>query len=68
MAPKEPGAGKIDIQIDGRSWTMADLSCVGPRQAQHVAAEVTGLTSGKHTIRIVHRGPGPVAVDALIVP
>jgi hypothetical protein len=30
VAPKEPGAGAIDIQIDGRSPTMADLFSVAP--------------------------------------
>ena len=33
-------------------------------QARPVA---TGLTAGKHAIKIVNRGPGPVAVDALVV-
>lgn len=67
IAPKEPGAGKIEIQIDGQTRAMADLSTTGTRQAQQVVCEVTGLTSGKHTINIVNRGPGPVAVDAIVV-
>jgi hypothetical protein len=45
----------------------ADLSTTGSRQAQQTVCEVTGLTSGKHTITIVNRGPGPVSVDALVV-
>ena len=67
IAPKESGAGKIEIQIDGQTRAMADLSTTGTRQAQQVVCEVTGLTSGKHTINIVNRGPGPVAVDAIVV-
>ena len=67
IAPKETGAGKIEILIDGRSRATADLSVSGTRQAQQVVGEVTGLTSGKHTISIINRGSGPVAVDALIV-
>jgi len=67
IAPKEPGAGKIEIQIDGQTRATADLSTTGTRQAQQVVCEVTGLTSGKHTINIVNRGPGPVAVDAMVV-
>jgi alpha-L-fucosidase len=67
IAPKETGAGKIEIQIDGQSRATADLSTAGARQAQQVACEVTGLTAGNHAIRIVNRGPGPVAVDALMV-
>ena len=66
IAPKEAGAGKIEIQIDGQSRATADLSTTGERQAQQVVCEVTGLTAGKHAISIVNRGPGPVAVDALI--
>jgi alpha-L-fucosidase len=67
IAPKEAGAGKIEIQIDGQTRATADLSTTGARQAQQAVCEVTGLTPGKHTIAIVNRGPGPVAVDALIV-
>ncbi|HEY5043116.1 MAG TPA: alpha-L-fucosidase [Verrucomicrobiae bacterium] len=67
IAPKEAGAGKIEIQIDGQSRATADLSTSGPRQPEQTVCEVTGLNSGKHTINIVNRGPGPVAVDALVV-
>jgi len=28
---------------------------------------VSDLTPGRHVINVVNRGPGPVAVDALIV-
>ncbi len=67
IAPKEPGAGKIEVQIDGQTRATADLSTTGARQAQQVVCNVTGLASGKHAINIINRGPGPVAVDALIV-
>jgi alpha-L-fucosidase len=67
IAPKEAGAGKIEIQIDGQTRATADLSTAGARQAQQLVCEVTGFTSGKHSINIVNRGPGPVAVDALVV-
>jgi alpha-L-fucosidase len=67
IAPKEAGAGKIEIQIDGQARATADLSTTGTRQAQQVVCEVAGLVPGKHTIAIVNRGPGPAAVDALIV-
>jgi len=66
IAPKEAGAGKIEIQIDGRSRATADLSTAGARLAQQVVFEATGLKAGKHAITIINRGPGPVAVDALI--
>jgi alpha-L-fucosidase len=67
IAPKEAGAGKIEIQIDGQSRATADLSTTGARQTQQVVCEATGLTAGKHVIKIVNRGPGPVAIDALVV-
>jgi len=66
IAPKELGAGKIEIQIDGRTRGTVDLSTTGARQTQQTVCELTGLTQGKHTIAIINRGPGPVAVDALI--
>lgn len=67
IAPKAPGAGKIEIQIDGQTRATVDLSTPGSRQAQQTVCEVAGLPPGKHSIAIIHRGPGPVAVDALIV-
>jgi len=67
IAPKEAGAGKIEVQIDGQTRATADLSTTGARLAQQTVCELTGLTRGKHVIAIINRGPGPVAVDALIV-
>jgi len=67
IAPKELGAGKIEVQIDGKTHATADLSITGTRQAQQVVCEVSGLKPGKHTISIINRGSGPVAVDAVIV-
>lgn len=66
IAPREPGAGSIEIKVDGQSRATADLSSTGARQAQQVVFELTGLTAGRHAINIVNRGPGPVAVDALL--
>lgn len=67
IAPKEPGAGKIEIQIDGQTRATADLSATGARQSQQEVYQVAGLTPGKHTIDIINRGSGPVAVDAIVV-
>jgi len=66
-APKQSGAGKIEIQIDGQSKGTADLSATGARQAQQAVSTVTGLAAGSHTVAIVNRGPGAVAVDAIVV-
>jgi len=54
------------VQIDGQIRATADLSTTGQRQAQQKIAEVTGLPPGKHILRLVNRGPGPVAIDALV--
>ena len=67
IAPKESGAGKIEVQIDGKTRATVDLSIIGTRQAQQVVCDISGLTSGKHTISIVNCGSGLVAIDALSV-
>jgi alpha-L-fucosidase len=66
-APKEAGYGRIEIQVDGQPRTTADLSTTGARLAQQLVSEVTGLASGRHTVSIINRGSGPVAVDAIVV-
>jgi len=66
-APKQSGAGKIEIQIDGQSQGTADLSTTGTRQPQQAVFAATGLTTGSHTVSIINRGPGSVAVDAVVV-
>jgi alpha-L-fucosidase len=67
IAPEEAGAGMIEVQIDGETRAKADLSKMDTRQPQQVVCKVTDLTPGKHVIDIVNRGPGPVAVDAILV-
>jgi alpha-L-fucosidase len=66
IAPREPGAGKIEVQIDGQTRATVDLSA-DKRQAQQRVWEIADLTPGEHVIALVNRGPGPVAVDALVV-
>jgi len=67
ITPKEPGAGKIEIQIDGQTHSIVDLSTTGERKPQQVVCEIIGLTPGNHTISIINYGDGRVAIDALIV-
>jgi len=67
IAPKEAGAGKIEIQIDGKILATTDLSTNGARLAQQVVCEVTDLTPGKHVINIVNLGPGQGAIDAIVI-
>ena len=67
IAPKEAGAGKIEIQIDGQTHSTADLSATDARQARQEVCTINNLAPGKHVIEIIHRGPGPVAVDALVI-
>lgn len=66
IAPKETEAGKIEVQIDGKTCATADLSIAGTRQAQQVVCEISGLTSGKHIINIINHGSGSVSIDALV--
>ncbi len=66
IAPKESDAGKIEIQIDGQARATADLSTTAAALVQQKVCELTGLPAGKHVINIINRGPGPVAVDAII--
>jgi hypothetical protein len=67
IAPKEEGAGTIEIKIDGETKATANLSAVGERKPQQVVAEISGLAQGNHTIEIINRGTGKVAIDALII-
>jgi alpha-L-fucosidase len=53
VAPKEPGAGKIEIKVDGKTKAIVDLSLSGKR--------------GAHSISIINRGNGKIAIDALII-
>lgn len=66
VAPKEVGAGKIEIQIDGQTRNTVDLSTQGERKSQQVIYEESGLAGGKHEIKIINRGGGKVAIDALV--
>jgi alpha-L-fucosidase len=66
IAPKEAGSGKIEVQIDGKIRSTADLSTTGTRQGQNVVCKVSDLTQGKHVVNIVNRGPGQVAIDAIL--
>ena len=67
IAPKELGAGKIEVKIDGETRATADLSTTGSRQAQQTAFETDDLTNDKHAIQIINLGPGSVAIDALVI-
>jgi len=67
IAPKEAGAGMIEIKIDGKTRANVDLSTTDKRLAQQMICKLNDLTQGKHIISIVNRGPGPVAIDGLVV-
>jgi len=67
IAPKEAGAGKMEIQIDGKTCSMVDLATTGERKPQQLVYEEAGLSVGKHIIKIINCGSGKVAIDALII-
>jgi alpha-L-fucosidase len=66
VAPKQPRAGKIEVLIDGKNSKIVDLSNTPGRQSQQVVYHVGKLAQGNHTISIIKRGGGPVAIDALV--
>jgi len=67
IAPREIEAGMIKVQIDGGNSVVVDLSISGSRQPQQNIYQSSELRAGKHTIAIMNRGSGPVAVDAIVV-
>ena len=67
IAPKEAGAGKIEVKIDGHTRAKVDLSTVEARKARQSVCMLHDLAPGRHVIDIVNLGDGPVAVDAIIV-
>ncbi|MFH1194094.1 MAG: alpha-L-fucosidase [bacterium] len=67
IAPKEPEAGKIEVQIDDEVHAIVDLSITTARQAQQVVYKISDLIPGEHKINIVNQGFGQVAIDAIIV-
>ncbi len=67
IAPKEAGAGKMEIQIDDQIHATVDLSSTGERMPLQLVYEEAGLSVGKHIIKIKNQGSGKVAVDAIVV-
>jgi alpha-L-fucosidase len=67
IAPRETGAGSIEVKIDGKTRSKVDLSTNGMRQSQQMVCNLNDLTGGKHVISIINLGPGPVAVDGIQV-
>jgi alpha-L-fucosidase len=65
IAPKEEGAGIIEIQIDDNVRATVNLSTTGIRKPQQLVCEIRDLEPGNHTIKIINRGDGNVAIDAL---
>ncbi|MFH8341789.1 beta-galactosidase [Streptomyces sp. AM6-12] len=58
--------GKADVYLDGTKVKTVDLYGATGR-SQYVAYQVSGLTSGPHTLKIVVAGNGFVPVDAIDV-
>jgi alpha-L-fucosidase len=67
IAPKEAGAGKMEINIDGITLITVDLSTTGERVPQQMVYQTFGLGAGNHVIKLINKGDGKVAVDALII-
>ena len=67
VAPRELNAGKIEILIDGKSRGIFDMSTVSERRPQQEIYCESDMTSGKHIVKIIHRGEGKVAIDAIVM-
>lgn len=67
IAPLEPGAGKISVKVDGKTYKNVDLSTKKARQAQQVVCSISDLKAGKHTIEIMNNSHQPVSIDAIEV-
>ncbi len=67
IAPRETGAGKIEIVLDGKTCATVDLSTDGKRAPQQVVYTLDGLSSNKHDLAIINRGSGNVSIDALVI-
>ena len=66
VCPKEPGAGKIEVQVDGKSRGIYDLSTGRQRLPQQRICVINDLSpSSEHAITVINRA-GTVAVDAFI--
>ncbi|WP_050982057.1 alpha-L-fucosidase [Mucilaginibacter paludis] len=66
IAPKQAGSGKIEVLIDGKARKTVGLSAT-TYESQQVVCRIDKLTTGSHTISVINRGGGPVAIDALVV-
>jgi len=65
IAPKEAGAGKIEVQVDGQ--TARQPTCPPPASASpnRRCVKSPALQPAKHVISIINRGSPTLAVDAL---
>lgn len=67
ISPKETGAGTIEILIDGKTLATIDLAINGQIVTQQKVFEKADLPNEKHSLEIIHRGNGRVAIDALVI-
>jgi len=68
LAEKNADHGKVEVTLDGKLRETVDLGLVNfPRLSQVVVFGARDLGLGRHTIRIVHRGPGYAVLDAFRV-
>ena len=66
IAPKEKGAGVLEVVVDGVSQGVFSLATDGPRQPRERICTIKDLPSGPdHTVTLINRG-GRVSVDAFI--
>ncbi len=62
IAPTAPGAGSLDVRLDGRRST---VSLAGTTADRQVVFKSPRLRDRRHRLVVRARGAGPVAVDAV---
>jgi len=71
VAATGPGAGRIEVRVDGRPRRVVDLGTVA--RADRTIVAVIGLGGGHHTVELRVRGPGTttpgwsVDLDAIVL-
>lgn len=62
LAERNGDEGSVDVYLDGVLQSTVNLNVTGPRQVAQVVFEKTGLANGSHTIKVVNRTAGRVAM------
>jgi hypothetical protein len=65
LSEVNPDQGTVEVYLDGKHEATVDLKGGPPRKAQQVVFSRSGLSAGKHTVKIVNTGVSLGMIDAL---